>query len=346
MRVLADLGHTVVLWGRTAEKARACVDRLGLGGRVAARAWSGLPASVGRGDVVVSMLPASEHAALARLAIENRAHFADTSYVADDVAGLAGAAAAGVVLLAEAGLDPGLDHLLAHELVAEAEQAVPGPAEARFTSYCGGIPAVPDDFRYRFSWAPRGVLTALLNPARFVDDGQERTVDRPWEDVRSHPVGDEVFEVYPNRDSVPFSAQYGFPDRWRGRQFVRGTVRHEGWRDAWEPVFAELRAPDPDRITALADDLAARYPTTATDRDRVVLAVSLTVGDWSGTRVVDLVGDADDSAMAKLVSTPLAAGVNEVVTGRTSAGLHRAAEDAAAVGRVLGFLRGQGITAR
>ncbi|MGQ0839481.1 saccharopine dehydrogenase family protein [Actinokineospora sp.] len=351
VRVLADLA-TVVLWGRSADKAAACVDRLGLTGRVRARAWADLEATVAAGDVVVSMLPAAEHGRLLRLCLDRGAHFANTSYVSDEIAELADAArAAGVVALTEAGLDPGIDHLLAHDLVARARAAVgEQPATATFTSYCGGIPAVPNDFRYRFSWAPRGVLTALLSPARFIEGGVEKVAERPWEATGPHSLGGEKFEVYPNRDSVPFIAQYGLPTSWTLDTFVRGTLRLAGWREAWTPVFTELRRGDADRITALAAELAAKYPTTDADRDRVVLAVALAVRGaddttWSAEYVLDLIGDDTDSAMARLVSTPLAAGIAEILSGRTPAGLHRAAEDPEAARRWLEFLRDKGITA-
>jgi hypothetical protein len=347
--LLARLGALTVLYGRTEARAAACVQRLGLTGRVAHAPIDALRPSAG--DVVVSMLPATEHLRLLRAALATGAHFANTSYLAAELAEHADAARdAGTVLLTEAGLDPGLDHLLAHELVAAARSAIGDqPATATFTSYCGGIPAVPNDFRYRFSWAPRGVLTALLGPARYIEDGVEQVARRPWEATTTHRLGDEAFEVYPNRDSLPFVAQYGIPERWRLHTFVRGTLRCDGWRAAWAPVFAELSGdPAPDRLTELADELAARYPTTDADRDRVVLVVALTVHGvdgtaWSGRYVLDATGDDRDSAMARLVSVPLAAGVAEILSGDLPPGLHRAAENAPASRRRLDFLARQGI---
>ncbi|GAA3008891.1 saccharopine dehydrogenase family protein [Actinokineospora diospyrosa] len=347
VRILADTTN-VVLYGRTQDKAAACIDRLGLTGKVTPRALDALDPE--RGDVVVSMLPATEHVRLLKLCLANGSHYANTSYVSDEIAGYAEAARdANIVLLTEAGLDPGIDHLLAHDLVARAE--VDGPATAAFTSYCGGIPAVPNEFRYRFSWAPRGVLTALLSPARYIENGEPTVAERPWEATTAHELGGERFEAYPNRDSLPFVEQYHLPGQWRLERFVRGTLRLDGWLDAWAPVFAELRDPDPDRITALAADLAARHPTTETDRDRVVLAVALAVrGDdgtrWSGEYLLDLVGDEHDSAMARLVSTPLAVGVGEILSGALTPGLHRAAEGAEASTRWLAALNRYGITAR
>jgi saccharopine dehydrogenase-like protein len=343
VRMLADQAD-VVLYGRTKAKADASARRLGVAGSVAVAALDDLAPRAG--DVVVSMLPATEHPRLLRLSLAAGAHFADTSYADAEVTALAHGA--NTIVLTEAGLDPGLDHLLADELVTKARAAVPGQARAAFTSYCGGIPAEPNEFRYRFSWAPRGVLTALLSPARCVSDGTEMVVDRPWEAVSARRVWGEDFEVYPNRDSLPFIERYALPPAWSLTTFVRGTIRLPGWRSAWAPVFAELRDGDPDRITALAQELAARYPATDTDRDRVVLAVSLTVdgadgASWSGESVLDLVGDERESAMARAVSGVLAIGVTDILAGALAPGLHRAAEGAPAVRRWLDALRDHGI---
>ncbi|HVC74876.1 MAG TPA: saccharopine dehydrogenase C-terminal domain-containing protein, partial [Mycobacteriales bacterium] len=160
---LVCAGADTVLWGRTAEKARHRLATLGLDGRAATRAFTAeaLGTALAEGDLVVSMLPPPEHPGLLGLAIGRGAHFACSSYLSPGIAEQAGAAAArGLVVLTEIGLDPGIDHLLAHRLVRAARQvAGAGPATVRFTSYCGATPAEPNDFRYRFSWAPRGVLT-------------------------------------------------------------------------------------------------------------------------------------------------------------------------------------------
>ncbi|MCX5052834.1 saccharopine dehydrogenase family protein [Streptomyces sp. NBC_00474] len=336
---LYETAERVRLWHRTEERAAQALDRLGLTGRAEPRAYTltALAAELAPGDVVVSMLPAPEHAAILAVCVREGAHFACSSYVSDAVLEqVPGAAKAGLVVLTEAGLDPGLDHLFAHSLVARAREAIGAgtPASYRFTSYCGGIPAVPNDFRYRFSWAPAGVLNALRSPARYIEDGAQTTVDRPWEATRPHVLDGERFEVYPNRDSVPFVEQYELPATWQARSFVRGTLRLDGWLRAWDAVFEELKAGDDARIVALAQELAARHPTTDADRDRVVLAVSLEVRgegerSWSGSYLLDLVGDAQESAMARCVSRPLALGIRHILDGTLPAGLDRAAETAA-----------------
>ncbi|WP_371668193.1 saccharopine dehydrogenase NADP-binding domain-containing protein [Streptomyces sp. NBC_00289] len=354
LATLCDTAGRVRLWHRTEERAARALEALGLAGRAEPRAYTptALAGELAPGDVVVSMLPAPEHAALLAVCVRERAHFACSSYVSDAVLEqVPEAARAGLVVLTEAGLDPGIDHLFAHSLAGRARSAIGDDTAGvsySLTSYCGGVPAVPNDFRYRFSWAPAGVLNALRSPARYIEDGAETTAGRPWEATRRLIVEGETFEAYPNRDSVPFVEQYGLPPAWRPRTFVRGTLRLDGWLRAWDDVFEELRGGDDARITALAGELAAAHPTTEADRDRVVLAVSLDVRaprgrTWSGRYLLDLVGDAGESAMARCVSRPLALGVRHILGGSLPPGLNRAAETAARSGQWLDELAREGI---
>ncbi|WP_431727429.1 saccharopine dehydrogenase C-terminal domain-containing protein [Verrucosispora sp. TAA-831] len=317
--IVCDLAVETTVWARTEVKAAACLERLGLSGRAHTRAYSApdLAARLAPGDLVVSMLPSTEHAGILRLCIAGSAHFASSSYVSPEVAALAGEAErAGLVVLTEAGLDPGIDHLFAHRLVDLAERATAdaGAVTARFVSYCGSFPAVANDFRYRFAWAPRGVLTALRTPARYIEDGREQRADRPYRTVRDVVLDGESFEVYPNRDSLPYLSTYRFPASWKVDTFVRGTVRLDGWTEAWEPVFAQVEQGDDAQIDRLATQLAERYPATSDDHDRVVMFVMLdvTTADgrtWSGEYTMDVRGDERENATPRLVSVALAGGI-------------------------------------
>ena len=333
-------------------KAAACLDRLGLTGRAQTRAYTpvALAAELAPGDVVVSMLPPAHHVELLRTCLDRDAHFACSSYVSDELAALAPAVAGrGLVALTEAGLDPGIDHLLAHQLVEQARAELGDrPATAVFTSYCGANPAVPNDFRYRFSWAPKGVLTALLTPARYVEDGARR-IDRP-------AVGGRAADRGRRRAvrGLPEPGQRAVPVRVRlpgvlGRAHVR--ARHAPAGRLEPGLGAGLRRAvrgDDERITALAAELAERHPATAADLDRVVLSVALDVRAADGTRYaaegrLDVTGTAAELATPRVVSVPLAGGIEEMLAGRFAPGLHRAAAEPAAVRRWLDFLAANGI---
>lgn len=351
LRRVAARAERMVLWNRSLARARELADRLKLPAvELRPYAAAALERALAPGDIVVSMLPATQHATLLNICIERGTHFACSSYVSEAISELTPLAArSGLAVLTECGLDPGLDHLLAHDLVARARSAIDWRrACISFRSYCGGIPAVPNEFRYRFSWAPLSVLLALRSPARFVEHFTQRRAMRPWDETRPYLLDGETFEVYPNRDSVPFIQQYAIPNGWRVRDFVRGTLRLAGWREAWRDVFYAIESRDDAGLAELARDLAARYPTSDDERDRVVLATELSVieGDrvvWAGRAKVDAAGDGHESAMARYVSLPLACGVIDMLDGRMSAGLHRAAEDRATQRRWLERLLNWGL---
>ena len=142
-----------------------------------------LTAALQPGDIAVSMLPADQHVSIAKACLAKGANFVSSSYIAPEMRALdAEFKAKGLVSVNEVGLDPGIDHLMAHELVARyrASKAYDAANVVSFTSYCGGVPKIANPFRYKFSWAPVGVLKALRSPSRSLRDFKEFKVDRPW----------------------------------------------------------------------------------------------------------------------------------------------------------------------
>ena len=213
-----------------------------------------------------------------------------------------------------------------------------------FTSYCGGVPAQSNAFRYKFSWSPLGVLRALMTPARSIRDFSELRVAHPWDAVRNYTAPlrqPKVFEVYPNRDSLPFREEYRFDPGWKVREFVRGTLRLNGWAEAWSGIFDDLAAnPSEARLAALSDELWKMYPLAEGEADRVVLCVSLKAEKagqpvWHRTWVLDAEGDVRGSAMARLVSGTVSLAVEAVMAREIPVGLHGAPSDLRLVKRWL-----------
>jgi saccharopine dehydrogenase-like NADP-dependent oxidoreductase len=140
---------------------------------------------------------------------------------------------AGVSLLNELGVDPGIDHMTAMKVI-HAVQAAGGEITT-FQSYCGGLPAPEandNPFGYKFSWSPRGVLLAGLNNARYRRDGREVRVpgrelfDHQWQ-VPVEVEGETIsFIGYPNRDSLPYTEYYGIDP---SDTMFRGTLRFPHW---------------------------------------------------------------------------------------------------------------------
>ncbi|SNR32798.1 saccharopine dehydrogenase family protein [Puniceibacterium sediminis] len=349
LRRLITAGHEVTVWNRTLDKAKDAVGDLTQ--RIHEFDIDALAAELQPGDVIVSMLPADWHVPLAELAIAKAAHFVSSSYIAPEMRSLhAKAQLKGVSLVNEVGLDPGIDHLMAHHLVAEYRNsdAYDAGNVLSFTSYCGGVPKIPNPFRYKFSWSPLGVLKALRSPSRSVKAFEELRVDRPWDALGSYQAPlttPETFEVYPNRDSVPFMDDYNFDPTWKVAEFVRGTLRLNGWADAWADVFREvesLKGPEGDaRLKEMSDQFWAEHAYDEGEPDRVVMCVSLKAESegktvWHKTYVMDAWGDERGTAMARLVSIPVSLAVESVMAGEIPAGVSAAPGDPKLVERWLG----------
>ena len=361
IRRLASGGQNLILWNRTLQKAQEALA--GLEGKAQARAldWQALESAVEQSDIVVSMLPGTFHVEVAELCLRQKAHFVSSSYISPEMQALhERALASDRVFVNEVGLDPGLDHLLAHSLVDQYRQSAAfDPANSHyFRSYCGGFPKVPNEFTYKFSWSPLGVLKALTSEARWQQGGEEQRIATPWKAVSDYTATfangqSETFQAYPNRDSLPFMQQYGFAENWNVQEFVRGTLRLNGWSQAWQYLFDEIEtlegASGEERLQALSDDLWQKYTYDDGEADRVVLCVELEVRDPSGENLLwhksydlDEYGNERGSAMARLVSLTVSLAIDAIHAGELPAGVSPAPDAEKIVSAWLGSLRDMG----
>jgi saccharopine dehydrogenase-like NADP-dependent oxidoreductase len=343
LRRLIEAGHPVVVWNRTVEKARAEVGDLTQD--IRAFSLEALAAALKPGDIAVSMLPADQHVGIAKLCLDAGANFCSSSYIAPEMRELDDAfREAGLVSINEVGLDPGIDHLMAHDLVARyrASKVYHNDNVLSFTSYCGGVPKDANAFRYKFSWAPAGVLKALRSPSRSLRHFTELRVARPWDAISRYdaplPVP-ESFEVYPNRDSYPFMEEYRFEKHWKVKDFVRGTIRLNGWADAWAPIFREIEGLEGKPLPEINAALEARAAALLKDNsyaegepDRVVLFVALKAERdgkpvFHETWAMDAWGDVRGTAMGRLVSVPVSMAIEAVMAREIPAGVHGAPHD-------------------
>lgn len=193
---------------------------------------------VAKADLVISLLPYAHHVTVAKFCIELGKPMITTSYVSHEMQALdVEAKDAGVLLLNEIGLDPGIDHMSAMEVIHGVEEK--GGRIVSFSSYCGGLPAPEantNPFGYKCSWSPRGVVLAGRNSARYLKDGKEVLI--PGEELFAHYTGVTIeklgkFEGYPNRDSVPYVQTYGIPTT---ETMFRGTLRNIGWCETWRKM--------------------------------------------------------------------------------------------------------------
>ena len=356
IRRLAMSDFPVTVWNRTLAKAQAAIAGLGSSGCDAVIFdWTQLASVIGPGDVVVSMLPASMHLRAAELCLENGAHFVTSSYISEEMAALdEQARAGGLCFVNECGLDPGLDHLFAHALLDRYRQSDVFDTDniVSFHSYCGGFPLEADDFTYKFSWSPLGVLKALNTPARWIARGQGLRTDTPYREIETYQVSGERFEAFPNRDSLPFIRQYGIEGDWVIEDFVRGTLRLNGWAKAWQDIFDTVEnaagAAGEQRLVELSEELWQQHQYAEEEPDRVVLSVDLSIKDKTGKQVwdrqylLDSTGDERGSAMARLVSVPVSLMVEAILNGELETGVTPVPSDRQHIDSWIELLRNSG----
>jgi saccharopine dehydrogenase (NADP+, L-glutamate forming)/spermidine synthase len=313
-------GHELTVATRTVERAASKgVEAV----RFDITKDAGLDRMVSEHDAVVSLLPYAHHVDVAKAAIKAGVHMVTTSYVSDRMRELDDAAkGAGVTLLNELGLDPGIDHIEAMSVIDPVRAA--GGEVLGFESYCGGLPAPEcndNPFGYKFSWSPKGVVLAGRNGARFLKDGRMVTIPAEalfasYDMVEIKGLG--TFEGYPNRDSVPYSSVYGIGS---ARTVLRGTLRYPGWCDTWK-AFRDIGLLDdgaPEGRT-YRDMVSALVPGKGALKDRVRRRVrtrddagAVSNMEWlgllSGSPLLDRTSRID--ALSKLLESRLVYGASE-----------------------------------
>jgi saccharopine dehydrogenase (NADP+, L-glutamate forming) len=189
-------------------------------------------------DAVISMLPPPLHVTVAKKCLLHKKHFLNASYLTPEIQSLhEEVKAAGLSFLVEMGLDPGIDHMSAMEMIHNILNK--GGNIFMFRSHCGGLVSPESDnnpWHYKISWNPRNIILAGKDGANYLSDGEVR-----------HVIYEDLFDVerlvqvpgngnwawYPNRDSLPYIHKYeldGVSD------FVRTTLRHPGFVSGWRKI--------------------------------------------------------------------------------------------------------------
>ncbi len=234
IQYLSDNGFYVIVASRTISKAERLIEGCKNTEAVAfniAKDDELLEELTKKVDLVCSLLPYTFHVKAAKVAIKHKTHFCTTSYISDEMKALEeNAKKAGVLILNECGVDPGIDHMSAMKIIDEVHNN--DGKIISFTSFTGGLPA-PDannnPYGYKLSWSPRGVLLAGRNDAHFLRDGKEIKI--PGSELFDNCELMEVprmgiFEGYPNRDSLSYIDIYNIPET---KTMLRGTFRNVGW---------------------------------------------------------------------------------------------------------------------
>jgi len=203
-------------------------------------------AAVKNTDIVVSMLPARFHIEVAKDCITYKKHMVTASYVSPEMQALnTDAKAKGLVFMNEIGVDPGLDHMSAMQVIDQIRDI--GGKMILFESFTGGLVAPESDnnlWNYKFTWNPRNVVIAGQGgSAKFLQENQFKYI--PYHRLFRRTEFLEVegygrFEAYANRDSLKYQHVYGLEQI---KTLYRGTMRRVGFSRAWN-VFVQLGMTD------------------------------------------------------------------------------------------------------
>ncbi len=204
---------------------------------------------VKQADIVVSMLPARFHHIVAKACVEHSVNMVTASYISQEVQELdEKAKEKGVLLLNEIGVDPGIDHMSAMQVIDEIHEK--GGQIKTFESSTGGLVAPKYDnnpWNYKFTWNPRNVVLAGQGNSQFLHNGRYKYIPynklfERYERIKVLDLGE--FEVYPNRDSLSYREVYGLEEL---ETMFRGTIRRPGFSKAWN-VFVQLGMTSDDYI--------------------------------------------------------------------------------------------------
>ena len=272
-------------------------------------------------DLVVSLLPYTLHGLVARHCLDAEKHMVNASYVSDEMRAFdAEAREKNLLFLCEIGLDPGIDHMSAMQIIHDIQKRDGEVTE--FVSVCGGLPA-PDandnPFGYKFSWSPKGVLLAGNNSARYIEQGRvkEISAEKLFHSTTPMEIDGREFEAYPNRDSTSYEQIYGLGGI---ELLMRGTLRYAGWHElilalkalglltdskvrsediSFAEILAELNALNVDSIRA---DVASLLGLP--EDDRVIQALGwlglfeITPQKFGSDQVIDILAERMNERMS------------------------------------------------
>jgi saccharopine dehydrogenase-like NADP-dependent oxidoreductase len=219
-----------------------------------------LDSEISTADLVISLLPAKFHPIVAGACLKNGKSLMTASYESSEMRAMAGEVKSkGLFFLNEMGLDPGIDHMSAMQIIERIKEQ--GNRLTGFESFTGGLIAPESDnnpWHYKFSWNPTNVVLAgWPGPAKFIQCGKLKYIPynrlfRRTEFMDIEKFG--RFEGYANRDSLQYIEKYNL----QGIETIyRGTLRRPGFSQAWN-IFVQLGATDNSYIMENQEELTHR----------------------------------------------------------------------------------------
>lgn len=202
-----------------------------------------------KSDVVISMMPPQLHFLIAMDCIIFKKHLLTASYLDDKIKALAPQIKDNNLLfLYEMGLDPGIDHMSAMQLINEIKNK--GGKITSFKSHCGGLIAPESDdnpWHYKISWNPKNVVNAGKVGATIKQNGDIKFI--PYEKLfnPNNKVAikeDVAYSYYANRDSLSYMPLYQLEN---AETFLRTTLRHPEFCIGWKNII-DLKLTDEEEM--------------------------------------------------------------------------------------------------
>jgi saccharopine dehydrogenase-like NADP-dependent oxidoreductase len=216
--------------------------------------------AIAHADLVISMLPAIYHVEVAKDCIEVRTDLITPSYISPEMRALnEDAKKAGIIIMNEIGVDPGIDHMSAMKVI-DHIKAIGGKLNS-FKSFCGGLLAPESDnnpWHYKFTWNPRNVIVAGQGPAAcYMDNNEYKYIPysqlfKKLDRFEIAPYGE--FDGYANRNSLIYSSTYGIEGI---PTIYRGTLRRPNYCQGWD-VFIQLGMTDDSYAMTNSETLTPR----------------------------------------------------------------------------------------
>lgn len=191
-------------------------------------------------DIVISLLPPNLHYLVAKDCVALKKHLLTASYLDDQIKSLEkDINEAGILFIGEMGLDPGIDHMSAMQIIDQIKAE--GGQITSFKSHCGGLIAPEADnnpWHYKISWNPRNIVTAGKAGAMYKEAGN--IVTKPYTQIFQQCAELSIPNVgklayYPNRDSLSYIPLYALAS---ADTFIRTTLRYAEFCKGWEKIVA------------------------------------------------------------------------------------------------------------
>jgi saccharopine dehydrogenase-like NADP-dependent oxidoreductase len=251
---------------------------------------------VAKADLVISLLPAAFHIQVALECLKQHKNMITASYVSPEIQALhEQAQTEGLTFMMECGLDPGIDHMSAMQVIHHIKES--GGHIFSFKSYTGGLMAPESDtnpWNYKITWNPRNVVLAGQGTAKYLENGRYKYIPyhRLFARTETFNVLDYgEFEGYANRDSLSYREPYGLQQI---DTILRGTFRRKGYSEAWNALVQLGMTDDSYKLENSATMTYAEFTAAYLPAGNETLPLA--------TRTADYLGFSPESAtISKLV---------------------------------------------